>query len=145
MIEADGVPAGRIKDRRFLWGILLVGASSIPVLVEVFNSFRGLSENKATGLGAVAGGIAERWSCVSGPRFLSRTRTTVASLGIRYLLQRIDRSYRRILFLVHLLGIEAVIRVSANSAPYHQISFMNPKSLLYWSESWGLGFGFGLN
>jgi hypothetical protein len=59
MIEADSVPAGRIEDRRFLWGILLVGASSIPVLVEVFNSFRGLSENKATGMGAVAGGIAE--------------------------------------------------------------------------------------
>src|ERR1700733_12933994 len=59
MIEADSVPAGRIADRRFLWGTLLVGASSIPVLVEVFNSFRGLSENKATGMGAVAGGIAE--------------------------------------------------------------------------------------
>ncbi len=57
-VAAHRVPTDRIKDRRFLWGILLVCVSSIPVWMAIFNSFRGLSANKATGLGAVAGGIA---------------------------------------------------------------------------------------
>ena len=48
-----------MNHRRFLWGILLVCASSIPVGIGFFDSFRGLSGSKATGIGAVAGGIAE--------------------------------------------------------------------------------------
>ena len=46
----------------FLWGIVLVGLSSIPFLVMSFTAFRGVSQEKATGLGAVAGGLTEGYA-----------------------------------------------------------------------------------
>jgi glucan phosphoethanolaminetransferase (alkaline phosphatase superfamily) len=46
--------------KRFAWG---VGLAWVPVLVAVvpgvFSAFRGVSQEKATGLAAVAGGYAE--------------------------------------------------------------------------------------
>src|SRR5580704_14539146 len=45
----------------FFWGLALVGTSSIPFLVAFLNTFRGMSPNKATGLGAVAGGLTEAY------------------------------------------------------------------------------------
>jgi hypothetical protein len=45
--------------KRFAWG---VGLAWVPVLLLVpglFNVFRGVSQEKATGLGAIAGGFAE--------------------------------------------------------------------------------------
>lgn len=47
------------KRKRFFWGLALAWLPFVPVLVGLANTFRGISENKATGLGAVAGGIAE--------------------------------------------------------------------------------------
>jgi hypothetical protein len=51
------------KSQWFLWGTVLTLILSIPFMVGMFigmfNAFRGISEQKATGLGAVAGGIAE--------------------------------------------------------------------------------------
>jgi len=46
----------------FLWGTVLTWALSIPVVIGIFNSFRGISEQKATGLGAIAGGLAEGYA-----------------------------------------------------------------------------------
>ena len=47
------------KRNRFLWGIALAWLPFLPLLVGLANTFRGVSEQKATGIGAVAGGIAE--------------------------------------------------------------------------------------
>jgi len=53
-------PADDVKRRRFLWGIALAWIPFIilfsKLIVEVVRS---ASSNKATGLGAVAGGISE--------------------------------------------------------------------------------------
>jgi hypothetical protein len=46
----------------FLWGTVLAGISSIPFIILFFNAFRGISQNKATGLGAVAGGLTEAYA-----------------------------------------------------------------------------------
>ncbi len=46
----------------FVWGIVLAGFSSIPLVVLFFNAFRGISQEKATGLAAVAGGLAEGYA-----------------------------------------------------------------------------------
>ncbi len=35
---------------------------SLPLIIGILNSFRGISEQKATGLGAVAGGVAEAYA-----------------------------------------------------------------------------------
>ena len=49
------------KRNWFLWGMVLTSTLSIPLILGTFHSFRGISEQKATGLGAVAGGIAEAY------------------------------------------------------------------------------------
>jgi hypothetical protein len=43
----------------FLWGMVLDGISSLPFVILFLNAFRGISQDKAIGLGAVAGGLAE--------------------------------------------------------------------------------------
>jgi len=48
-----------LKKKRFLWGVLLAWAPWIPTLIGIGYAFRGISEQKATGLGAVAGGLTE--------------------------------------------------------------------------------------
>jgi hypothetical protein len=47
------------KRQRFFWGLALAWLPLLPVLVGFANAFRGMSAQKATGLGAVAGGFAE--------------------------------------------------------------------------------------
>ncbi len=47
------------KQKRFLRGVLLIWIPLLPLIFASFNSFKGISEQKATGLGAVAGGLAE--------------------------------------------------------------------------------------
>src|SRR5215469_5964608 len=47
------------KRMWFLWGMILAWIPVIPAIIGIFNAFRGISEQKATGLGAVAGGVAE--------------------------------------------------------------------------------------
>jgi hypothetical protein len=46
---------------RFVWGLVLTWATAIPFIIGMSRTFRGLSETKATGLGAVAGGLAEAY------------------------------------------------------------------------------------
>jgi hypothetical protein len=40
-------------------GAILAGVSSIPFIIMSFYAFHGMSQDKATGLGAVAGGLIE--------------------------------------------------------------------------------------
>lgn len=48
------------KGKRFLWGLLLVWSPFFLVILPgVVNAFHGISEQKATGIGAIAGGISE--------------------------------------------------------------------------------------
>ena len=47
------------KRKWYVWGTIVTWTLSIPVIIAIFNSFRGISEQKATGAGAVAGGLAE--------------------------------------------------------------------------------------
>ena len=49
------------KRKFFLWGTVLSWTLSIPLIIGVANAFKGISEQKATGLGAVAGGFAEAY------------------------------------------------------------------------------------
>ncbi|MBI1740904.1 MAG: hypothetical protein HYR57_08505 [Candidatus Koribacter versatilis] len=52
-----------IKGKRFLWGLCLAWIPffflAIPAAIGIFHAFQGISQEKATGLGAVAGGLAE--------------------------------------------------------------------------------------
>jgi hypothetical protein len=48
-----------LRKRRFLWGVVLVWAPWIPILIGIGYTLRGILEQKATGLGAVAGGLSE--------------------------------------------------------------------------------------
>ncbi|MGB8988422.1 MAG: hypothetical protein WCC37_17625 [Candidatus Sulfotelmatobacter sp.] len=57
--EGGEVGVDELKKRRFLWGIGLAWAPWIPMLVGIGNVFKGISEQKATGVGAVAGGLSE--------------------------------------------------------------------------------------
>lgn len=50
------------KRNAFLLGMVLTWTLSIPVIIGMFHSFRGISETKATGLGAIAGGLAEGYA-----------------------------------------------------------------------------------
>jgi hypothetical protein len=48
-----------LKKRRFLWGVALAWTPWIPTLVGIGYAFRGIFEQKATGIGALAGGLTE--------------------------------------------------------------------------------------
>jgi len=50
------------KTKGFLWGTALTWALSVPFIIGILNSFRGISEQKATGLGAIAGGLADSYA-----------------------------------------------------------------------------------
>lgn len=50
-----------VKQRRFLWGVALAWAPSIPMMIGVGYAFVGINGSKATGLAAVAGGFAEMY------------------------------------------------------------------------------------
>jgi hypothetical protein len=44
---------------RFWWGVLLAWAPLVPTLIGFGYALRGISSTKATGLAALAGGVAE--------------------------------------------------------------------------------------
>jgi hypothetical protein len=48
-----------LKKKRFLWGVLLAWAPWVPILVGLGHTLLGISRQKATGIGAVAGGLTE--------------------------------------------------------------------------------------
>ncbi len=57
--EGGEVAVDPLKKSRFLWGVVLAWVPWIPILIGIGRAFKGVSEQKATGLGAVAGGISE--------------------------------------------------------------------------------------
>ena len=57
--ESGEVGVDDLKKKRFLLGVLLAWAPWLPAVIGLGRVFRGISEQKATGLGAVAGGLAE--------------------------------------------------------------------------------------
>jgi hypothetical protein len=58
----DATSSADRKKKYFLWGTVLTWTLSIPLMVGMFNSFRGIQPEKATGLAAVAGGISEAYT-----------------------------------------------------------------------------------
>ncbi|PYX82323.1 MAG: hypothetical protein DMG70_15295 [Acidobacteria bacterium] len=57
----------RSQERKrtwFIWGMVLAGVPSVALIIGLFHAFAGISEQKATGLAAVAGGIAEAYVTV---------------------------------------------------------------------------------
>jgi len=52
------------SQKRFLWGAALAWVPGIPVFIGLGNAFVGISNSKATGLAAVAGGLAETYLTV---------------------------------------------------------------------------------
>lgn len=49
------------KRKRFVWGVLLAWAPWVPTIIGLASVFRGVSNSKATGLAAVAGGLVESY------------------------------------------------------------------------------------
>ena len=47
------------KRRWFVWGTVVTCTLSIPLIIGISNAFNGIAKEKATGLAAVAGGLAE--------------------------------------------------------------------------------------
>jgi hypothetical protein len=47
------------KRKWFIWGMVLALIPSVPLIIGILRSFRGISEQKATGLGAITVGFAE--------------------------------------------------------------------------------------
>lgn len=48
-----------LRQKRFLWGVVLAWAPWVPMMIGLSYLFRGMWSSKATGIGAVAGGFAE--------------------------------------------------------------------------------------
>lgn len=53
-----------LKQKRFLWGVALAWAPWVPTMIGLASAFRGISNTKATGLTAVAGGFTETYVLV---------------------------------------------------------------------------------
>ena len=51
-----------IKRKRFLWGVCLAWTPFLFFIPTVASAFNGIAREKATGLAAVAGGLAEFFS-----------------------------------------------------------------------------------
>lgn len=49
------------KRKSFFWGTALTGILSIPLIIAFFNALKGISAERATGLAAIAGGLAEAY------------------------------------------------------------------------------------
>jgi hypothetical protein len=47
------------KRRWFVWGTAVTCTLSIPLIIGISNAFNGIAKEKATGLAAAAGGLAE--------------------------------------------------------------------------------------
>jgi|SRR6185503_2111257 hypothetical protein len=49
------------KKRWFVWGAVVTCTLAVPLIIGMSNAFRGIATEKATGLAAVAGGLAEAY------------------------------------------------------------------------------------
>jgi hypothetical protein len=55
----DNILTQERKRRWFVWGTVVSCTLSIPLIIGMSNVFNGIAKEKATGLAAVAGGLAE--------------------------------------------------------------------------------------
>lgn len=60
-VRMDVEPATDAGKGRFVWGLVLVWAPAVPLIIGMSNVFRGISESKATGIGALVGGLTEAY------------------------------------------------------------------------------------
>ena len=60
-LPMDDILTHERKRRWFVWGTVVTCTLSIPLIIGMSNAFRGISTEKATGLAAVAGGLAEAY------------------------------------------------------------------------------------
>ena len=58
-LPMDDILTHERKRKWFVWGTVVTCTLSIPLIIGMSNAFRGISTEKATGLAAVAGGLAE--------------------------------------------------------------------------------------
>jgi hypothetical protein len=71
-----------LKERRFLWGVALAWAPSIPMIIGLGYALVGIGNSKATGLAAVAGGFVEMYV------FIGLAATLICEVGAMVLLFR---------------------------------------------------------
>jgi hypothetical protein len=57
----DDILTHERKRKWFVWGAVVTCMLSIPLVIGIAQSFRGISAEHATGLAAVAGGLAEAY------------------------------------------------------------------------------------
>ena len=95
------------KRRRFLWGICLAWLPWIPTIIGLAQVFRGISEEKATGIAVLAGGLTEMFVTIG------LIATVVFATGaIVLLVPALDRSQRiRSLFSVVSICLSALMLV----------------------------------
>jgi len=60
-LPMDDILTHERKRKWFVWGTVVTCTLSIPLIIGMSNAFRGISTEKATGLAAVAGGLAEAY------------------------------------------------------------------------------------
>jgi hypothetical protein len=97
------------KGKWYVWGTILTWTLSIPVIIAIFNSLREISEQKATGIGAVAGWFGRRLcdiqphsrvriargsNCPAGQVFVWNASDARPTLGALHLLVRIHTRSR---------------------------------------------------
>src|SRR5438445_10109680 len=58
-LPMDDILTHERKRKWFVWGTLVTCVLSIPIVIGMAQSFRGILAEHATGLAAVAGGLAE--------------------------------------------------------------------------------------
>ena len=58
-LPMDDILTHERKRRCFVWGTVVTCTLSIPFIIGMSNAFNGIAKEKATGLAAVSGGLAE--------------------------------------------------------------------------------------
>ncbi len=58
-VSSHGIKMDPVKKKRFVWGALLAWTPWLPAIIGLGNALRGISKEKATGIGAVTGALAE--------------------------------------------------------------------------------------
>jgi hypothetical protein len=58
-LPMDDILTHERKRRWFVWGTVVTCTLSVPLIIGMSNAFNGIAKEKATGLAAVAGGLAE--------------------------------------------------------------------------------------
>jgi hypothetical protein len=53
---------GDVKQTRFFWVVALAWVPWVPMIIGLRNTFVGIGNSKATGVGAIAGGLLESYA-----------------------------------------------------------------------------------